>query len=146
MKIKWNWGTGITLYILIFLIFIAWRVYKTTQNPIMLVEKDYYPKGMAYQDRIDEMKNATRFEAQFYFMNEDSQLVVQLPFIKPDTSNLYFFRPSDNNCDFQMPISPDSTFKMYIPFYKLTKGKYLIKLYWEESGKAYYIEKIYNYK
>jgi len=39
MKIKWNWGTGITLFIIIFMSFTLWKVYRATQHPVMLVEK-----------------------------------------------------------------------------------------------------------
>ncbi len=46
MKIKWNWGTKITIAIILFVSMILGFVYTATQNPIILVEKDYYPKGL----------------------------------------------------------------------------------------------------
>ena len=60
-KIKWNWGTKLVIAIILFMGFIFVLVYLSTQNTIDLVERDYYPKGLKYQNRIEEIKNASMY-------------------------------------------------------------------------------------
>ena len=57
MNIHLNWGNKLLIAIVIFMSFIFVLVYLSAQNQIDLVEKDYYPKGLKYQDRIDEIEN-----------------------------------------------------------------------------------------
>ena len=141
MKIKWNWGTGITLFIILFMGFTLWRVYRTTQHPVMLVEKDYYPHGLQYQQRIDERHNARLLKSKFLVFQQNNEVVVHFPAVYPDTSSFTFFRPSDANYDLSFPFHPDSLGLMHLPTSKFEKGKYVLKIYWEEKGKKYYVEK-----
>jgi len=142
-KIKWNWGTKLVIAIVIFMSFIFVLVYKSVKNDIMLVEKDYYPKGLKYQDRIDEIENAKPFAQLLKIYPESENIVVVFPEIHPDTGTIYFFRPSDNNLDHIHQIIPDSNFTMSFPKSKFRKGKYLVKIFWKEEDVAYYIEKPY---
>jgi hypothetical protein len=144
MKIKWNWGTGITIFIILFVSFILWRVYKTTQHPVMLVEKDYYPKGLQYQQRIDERHNARLYKPKFLVYRQSEEVVIHFPVLHPDTSRFTFFRPSDNRFDLSFPFRPDSLGLMHFPLQKFKKGKYILKIYWEEKGKKFYVEKSFN--
>lgn len=146
MKIKWNWGTGITLFIILFMGFTLWKVYRATQNPVMLVEKDYYPKGLQYQQRIDERHNARLFRSKFLVYQQNDEVIIHFPPVHPDSSNFTFFRPSDNNFDLSFPFNPDSLGLMHLPGRKFEKGKYILKIYWEEKGKKYYVEKNFYMK
>jgi hypothetical protein len=146
MKIKWNWGTGITLFIIIFMVFTLWKVYRATQHPVMLVEKDYYPRGLQYQQRIDERHNARLFRAKFQVYEQNKEIIIHFPPLHPDSSNFTFFRPSDANFDLSFPFQPDSLGLMHLPLRKFEKGKYILKIYWEEDGKKYYVEKKYFLK
>ncbi len=143
MKIKWNWGTGITLFILLFVSFILWRVYETTQHPVMLVEKDYYPKGLQYQQRINERENARHYRDQFVVKQDKQEVVITFPALHPDTSRFTFYRPSDKRYDLSFPFRPDSLRQMHFPLQKFEKGKYVLKIYWEEEGKKFYVEKVF---
>ena len=140
-KIKWNWGTKLLIAIIIFMSFIFFLVYLTTQNTINLVEKDYYPKGLKYQTRIDEIKKADIAKEQFNVIQENGLIVLSMPEINADSGSIVFFRPSDQLLDFTSGINPDSLGRMYFPYNNFKKGKYLIKVHWYENGEGYYIEK-----
>ena len=141
MKIKWNWGTGITLFIILFVSFILFRVYLTLQNPVDLVEKDYYPKGLAFQDRIDEVNNANSVKDKFVIEQTERGVIVHLPTMHPDTGSLHVFRPSDEDMDILLQLHPDSTMAIRFDTKQFHRGKYIMKLYWEELGNRYYLEK-----
>ncbi len=146
MNIPWNWGTKLTIFIIIFILFIIVLVYKSMTNDIMLVEKDYYPKGLVYQDRIDEMKNAKPLLPYFQIQQNQDFVIFSMAEIHPDTGTITFFRPSDNNLDMTYQLMPDNASRMHLPLDDFTKGKYVAKIYWKEAGTAYYIEKAFYFK
>jgi hypothetical protein len=145
MNIHWNWGTKLFIAIVIFMSFIFVLVYLSAKNQIDLVEKDYYPKGLKYQDRIDEMSNAKSFGDSFFIERVANQVVVSHTILKADTGSIYFFRPSDNSLDMTYQFKPDTSGKVFFDVSKFKKGKYLVKVFWKESGKGFYIEKTFNY-
>ena len=146
MKIKWNWGTKLTLFIILFMLLILSFVYRSFQRDVNLVEKDYYPKGLQYQQRIDEMKNARMFQHQVNVKQKAGKLIVYLPSIHPDTGNILFFRPSDKKEDIQRVMPHDSLYQMQFDGKNFKKGHYVLKVYWEESGNKFYVEKGFYFR
>jgi len=146
MNYKWNWGTKLFIAIVIFMSFIFFLVYLSAKNQINLVEKDYYPKGLKYQDRIDEIENAQAFKDSLLFDKIDNQVLVSYSILHADTASIYFFRPSDNKLDLTYSFRPDSSRQLYFDATNFRKGKYLVKVFWEDAGKKFYIEKAYYFK
>lgn len=144
-KIKWNWGTKLIIAIVIFMGFIIILVYQCVNNEILLVERDYYPKGLKYQDRINEIENAKPLSNQFRVYREQENVIVVFPEIHPDTGTICFFRPSDTKLDMTFKLEPETAYSMSFPKSDFQKGKYLLKIYWEENDTAYYIEMPYNF-
>lgn len=144
-KIKWNWGTKLLIAIIIFMSFIFVLVYKSVNNEIFLVEKDYYPKGLKYQDRLDEIENARPIAQQLKVYQETENLVVSFPEIHPDTGTIYFFRPSNTDLDFTHKLSLRSDFTMSFPKTQFRNGKYILKIFWKENDTSFYIEKPYYF-
>jgi len=144
-KIKWNWGTKLLIAIIIFMSFIFVLVYQSYNNEIFLVERDYYPKGLKFQDRLDEIENARPLAKQLKVYQEAEKLVVVFPEIHPDTGTIYFFRPSNTKHDLTYKLEPDTNNSMSFPKSKFKKGKYILKIFWKEKDTAYYIEKPYYF-
>ena len=141
MKIHWNWGTKLLIAIIVFMTFIFVLVYFTAQHDIMLVEKDYYPKGLKFQDRIDERNNAKALRSDFLVSQTPEFVKVELPDIKPDTGSLVFYRHNDNKLDMTFLMDTSDLGDYQIPLTNFEKGKYLVKLHWYENEVGYYIEK-----
>jgi hypothetical protein len=145
MNIKWNWGTKLFIAIVLFMSFIFVLVFLSTQNQIYLVEKDYYPKGLKYQDRIDEIQNAEAFKDSFLIEKIDNHVVISYTILHADSGTIYFFRPSDKTLDMTYTFHTDTTKRMYFDASQFKKGKYLVKVFWKEAGKGFYIEKTFNF-
>ncbi|MFA5417795.1 MAG: FixH family protein [Bacteroidales bacterium] len=142
MKIKWNWGTKLALWIVVFVLAILFLVYLTFKNDIILVEKDYYPKGLQYQARMDEMANAKSENAVFQILQNQDELIIAFPDVRLDSGNLLFFRPSDSRMDRNFKIRQTDSNHVQLPIRQFTKGKYILKSEWIYQGKKYYSEKI----
>mgnify|MGYP001306976638 CR=1 FL=1 len=140
-SIKWNWGTKLVIAIMLFMGFIFVLVYMSTLNTIDLVERDYYPKGLQYQNRIEELKNARIFRDDFNMTRENEYMVLSVPEIEQDSGSIVFFRPSDQQLDFASRIQPDSTGRMYFPSDAFQTGLYVMKIHWFKNAEGYYLER-----
>ena len=142
MKIQWNWGTKITIAIILFMSMIIGFVYVATQNPIILVEKDYYPKGIQYQKRIEQIKNAASFNKLFEFKQDDGRLYLKIPETSPDSGSVTFYRPNEEKIlDIVYPFPRHKPIDVVFPKQHFKAGFYILKISWWENGKGFYIEK-----
>ena len=142
MKIKWNWGTKITIAIILFVSMILGFVYTATQNRIILVEKDYYPKGLDYQAHINKIKNATVYKAAMKFKQDKEQLILIIPKTTPDSGTITFYRPNEEKSfDIVEPISAEKSIDVAFPKHRFKMGFYILKILWWQDGKGYFIEK-----
>jgi hypothetical protein len=146
MKIKWNWGTKLTIVIVMFMLLILSFVYRSFQRDVNLVEKDYYPKGLAYQQRIEEQKQGRHFEHQVSVVQKEGKVIVNLPQMIPDSGMVLFFRPSSRKEDIRKSMPHDTIQQIVFEANKFKQGRYILKLYWEQDAKKYYIEKTFNFK
>ena len=141
-KIKWNWGTKLALWITAFIVFMLILVFMTMRNNIMLVEKDYYPKGLDYQSRIDELENAQLKNASFLPSQENDSLQLKLSNVVADSGTLVFFRPSDNSLDRSYPFNSQNNHPIRLPLTHFKPGKYILKAQWYYKNTPYYREQI----
>jgi hypothetical protein len=130
MKMKWNWGTKLFIAIVLFMSLIIGFVIFSMRQTYYLVEKDYYPKGLEYQQKIDKETNAKKSGFKIDVQNIDNELVITFP-AELETNlpqgRIILYRPSDGTLDISYPIQLDSLFQMKIPTLSLTKGKYIMK-------------------
>lgn len=142
MKIEWNWGTKLLIWIIAFILFILGLVFMTTKSDVNLVEKDYYPKGLVYQQRIDAIENAKEINAVFKTIQNTSTITLNIPDIQIDEGAVTFFRPSGNSLDRVYDFVINKEKIMTFPKSDLKKGKYLLKINWNHENKEYYVEQV----
>ncbi len=141
---KFNWGHGIVLAIIIFVIGMGLMVFITYQNTINLVHDDYYPRELEHQTMIDKRDNALKLEKNVSVKYVDDAIEIGFPEIF-DFSKLkgeiQLFRPSSGIQDVFMFIKTDGHGKQRIIANALEKGKYIVKLEWEYEETFYFTEK-----
>jgi len=140
---RFHWGHGIFVFLLIFLLSMAFVIYKSFQQDNPLVEKEYYPKGLEYQKQIDRTRNARALGEKIVITQYEGQLVITYPgfFRKPGISGeLYFYRPSGETGDFRTAMAPDTSLVQLISSEKLEPGKYVVKCNWSHDRLEYYDE------
>lgn len=143
MSFKFNWGTGIFIFISLFLLSMAFVVYLSLQQKNDLVEKEYYPQGLEYQKQIDRKGNAGRLSEGIVLARKQGNLAIRYPRDlkgKNVDGQVYFFRPSDQDADFHDSIRFDTAMMQFISTNKLRPGKYIAKFSWKMEGKEFYHE------
>ncbi|NQU35781.1 MAG: FixH family protein [Bacteroidetes bacterium] len=146
MKTKWNWGTKLAIWIIVFILFILTLVYMSFSYDIGLVEKDYYPKGLKYQSRINAVNNAKNINAVFSISQEGENVIIEMPDIQAKDGTVTFFRPSDNTSDRVYNLNITEEKKIKLPKSEFIIGKYIVKFSWKHLNKDYYVEQVYFVK
>jgi hypothetical protein len=140
---KINWGTGILLFIILFFIVIFSFIYFTTTLNINLVEEDYYPKGINYDEQWEKSRNTSLLEEKISVILTGDSVTVLYPALIKDRKvegTLLFYRPSDNALDVTYPVDPDSSLRQHIITDHLVTGKYILKIEWSLDEVPYYQE------
>ncbi len=141
MKIKINWGTGIVIAMVLFMIFILSFVYKslTPEYTHELVSEDYYKDELLYQEEIDKLNNAVKLDTKITLNNSDKGINIKFPenleYQKVE-GTISFQRYSNSNLDFVKSITLNSN-QYLIPDSILVSGKWIVKIDWNYEGKEY---------
>jgi len=142
MKIRFNWGTGIFLAMLAFMIFILSFVYKSIamdEYQHELVSEDYYKDELHYQEEIDKMNNSNSLSQNIKLTNSKEGILVSFPKDIEQTSivgSIYFQRLSNEKLDFTEQIKLTDHHQL-IPDEKLVSGKWIVKIDWETEQEEY---------
>lgn len=144
---KFSWGTGILIFLIVFLaacgIFIAFAM----SQRLNLVHKDYYKKGADHTEQMVIDKRSVKYTDSIYIKDKDKFLTVNFPDNFSDnlkTGNILFFRPSDDTEDIEFELALVNN-KQLIDKNKLVKGRYIVKITWQKDH-SFYIEKEYIVK
>jgi len=143
-KIKWNWGTGILLSIIVFMAILIGIVYVFMNQDVDLVTKDYYSKELQYQDRINKINNTSELGKDVGILFSENVVRFSFPdsvFDKKASGTIYFYRPSGSKKDFAVPVSVLDNNTQLVNTAALEKGLWKVKVEWGMEGKDFYTEK-----
>ncbi|RYU95425.1 FixH family protein [Emticicia agri] len=136
-----NFGHKIGIFYGLFVIFMITLVTLCIrQKDISLVSNDYYKQEIAYQAEIDKQRNAGQLTnpVQITYAGAEQQLTVSFPQEQIGArGKVKFYRPSDAKKDFAVDLQLNETAVQHIPVNHLTKGLWVVKIEWENAGKAY---------
>jgi hypothetical protein len=139
-----NWGKGITLIYIGFVILIGSMVYITTQQKFDLVSEDYYDQEIKFQDKINAAANAAALGSKVEFLLTANELIITMPDqLNMNTlkGNLLCYNSSDSKHDITFNLKPDETGKQIISREKFSHCQYILKLSFQDEGKSFYVEK-----
>lgn len=138
-----NWGQGIAVFLTVFVSFMGFLVYKTTQSTVHLEAEDYYQQEIAYQERIDANANGKVLDERLSIEREDGQLVIRFDDAGLDLESgvVRFFRPNDADLDreFQLEFVEG---EYRIPVTELTRGKYEVDFDWKKGEDLYAVQRL----
>jgi hypothetical protein len=140
---KINWGHKILAIYLVFIAGIAFMVVMSTRQKIDLVTPDYYAEEIKFQEKIDEINNASKLSSPVNYSIVEGVLILEFPKEfkgKKLTGQVMIYCPSDVNKDINRNLDVSgNTMKIMLP--ELNKGAHIIKIKWSSEGIQYYFEK-----
>jgi len=143
MKIKFNWGTGIVLALLIMISGMIVLVSIAVRQDFDLVDNDYYQKSITYQQHIEKVENTAALEQKIVFKLSADSLKLSFPNLENYgnySGEIHFYSPVEARRDFSLAVKPDSTWMQIIDLKNLEKGRYQVKTDWTANGVSYYQE------
>ncbi|MEY3053363.1 MAG: hypothetical protein RLY31_3148 [Bacteroidota bacterium] len=142
---KLSWGQGIAAFYSFFAVLMVGMVFYSKGLDHSLVEEDYYRKDLQYQQVITAMENTASLSRDVEISRDRQREVLGFLFPAEATSphgTIHFYRPSDKQMDFTIPVRTDGNGYLEYPYQQLPKGRWTVKVNWTAAGKDYYSEQI----
>ncbi len=140
---SWDWGKGLTVAILLFIITTLSVVGYIISLDYHMVTENHYEKAVNYQDHIDRVEQAGSMDRPVEIKLLREEQVVRLQF--PNTlaldnleGTVELYRPNDSSLDQKIDLALDRNGVQEINGHNLAKGKWLVKVSWSAEGKNYY--------
>jgi nitrogen fixation protein FixH len=143
---KLNWGTGITIVIILFLVVTIGQVlvihYLVDYD---LVVEEYYDAEIKYQVQIDKIKRANNLPEQLQIKFVGNAIEFKFPLLfEPQSISgiINYYKPSNDLLDKFQEIKLNKENKMFFKTKELSTGLWKIKVDWAANDVQYYNEKI----
>lgn len=139
---KINWGTGIVIAFAIFISFILYFVISVQTNSKYdneLVVEEYYKHDAKFGDEMARIQDAEDLAQKPVIANTSEGITIVFPEVfipKNIKGKVVFYRPSNKNFDFEVPISISGP-SLSVPKERLIGGRWNINMEWQYEGKQY---------
>lgn len=143
---KFNWGWGITLAIVIYMGFIASMVVRAFGTETDLTSADYYVQELAYEQRIEARRNAAGLDGSFGLSSSAGALRVDLPLEWHQTAvegTVFLYRPDNAALDHRVAFKGPST-HVALPADALIPGHYVVRILATAGEKQYFFEQAWT--
>ena len=108
-----------------------------------LVEDDYYPKELTYENQIVKRKNLQKLGEEIRLIQNNKELWLSFPASQKYNDidgEIYIYRPSDASADRKFKIVLDSLNSQTINADELVNGNYIVKVDWTYQNESFYQE------
>ncbi len=140
---KFNWGHGIALFLLVFVLTTVGVVVLILTDDAYnheLVSENYYEDELKYQEEIDKVNNASKLSSTVKYRVSKEGVLLTFPSdfdYQEVTGIIKMDRPSKKILDFTMPLNLDENFQILIPAEKAIEGKWKLKIDWKAGEEEF---------
>lgn len=146
---KFNWGTGITIGIILFMVFILQyviRVQIDSRFDNELVTEDYYQAESLVDSKYQKRQNSNNLSEKLKIENVVEGVIIEFPAdfdFSKITGEISLYRPSNQKLDQVVPVKLTSS-TMLIPKNQLESGRWDISVDWTYDNIDYLYTKSFN--
>lgn len=140
---KFNWGTGIAMLYLGFVIGILTLVTMSTRQKIDLVADNYYEQELGFQKKLDKKNRANALAEPLRWEVAEQGVLVQFPqdmVANKLKGTITLYCPADNRKDTKFEVLPGADGVQLIPASKLQAGRYQLQVDWQAGEATYWNE------
>ncbi len=143
---KFNWGTGILIFLILFLLACTVFIVFAFNQDVNLVHKNYYEKGVDYTEQMNIEARSLKYKEAITLKSENDfirlEIEAKLATII-DSGNVLLYRPSNSKQDILFPVEK-AVKEVKIPKGDLIHGRYILKFFWYSEGLKYEIGQVVN--
>lgn len=145
MRFKFNWGWGIAIFLVCFILLNVYFLFFAVSQKYDMVEDNYYNKTLEYQKKIDEQNKTLTLLDKFEILTNAVPGFILLKYPsdfqgKSYSGKIEFYRPSDRQMDISIDVLMDDNNQQTFGYDKIQKGLWIIKIYITVSEIDYYYE------
>jgi|GEM_PF-674446 len=143
MKNKNYWPLGLTVFIIVFLLFSIGTVFWAFSRSEDLVDEDYYRKGIEFQTEIDIRSRTEKLPVKPALDYRNNRLFISFP---PELTPLLqggsvrLYRASDKSLDKIYPLDLNAEGMFVIDAADLKHGNWELDLHWFMADLQYRIK------
>ena len=140
---KFNWGTGIAIVIVVFIATMIGIIIFSMNQQVNLVSPDYYPKGVNHEEHLKKQRNLANLNSKVTCKKENGNLCITFPNDfknKVIKGEIQFYFMTNYEKDIVKDINLDTNLVQAFSLTQFETGRYLLKINWEASDKPYYQE------
>lgn len=144
--ISFNWGSGIMVAIILFIITTLSVVAYLVSLDYHVVAENYYEKAEKYQQHIDRVEQASAMDqpVEITLAADKRSLTITFPSsvsVDDITGSIKLYRPSDSSLDRNLKLALNTNHTQHIETKRLIAGKWIVKLQWSSDNEKYYTQK-----
>ena len=134
-----NWGVGIAIVYILFVLGMLTLVFKSRSQKIDLVTENYYQQELAYQEEIDAKQRVEDSGCMPVIQKKSNQYQIQIPGSKgnPIQGSLLAYCPSNKKEDRLISLKPTNDGQWLLDLESLSPSQYILKLHWSKCGEIY---------
>jgi hypothetical protein len=136
---KFNWGTGILIFLIAFLLAAAFFITFAMRQNVSLVHEDYYERGVDHTTQMELEERSAPYRKAVRASQQNGSLQISLTdsvAIQVDSARIQLYRPSDQKMDLNYPFDPKRG-ALVIPAERLVAGRYILTMTWYSGGLTY---------
>lgn len=135
-----NWGKGLTLFIVGFILAMLGMVYISFKQSNEMIEDNYYDREVKYQEVIDAKNRLTPYMSDLILRDSSNFILLELPKnISANISNGQIRLIKLDQASSDRTIEVSNTISK-LNKENLKKGTYRVKLNWENNNVSYFYE------
>lgn len=143
---KFNWGAGLTIVILVFIVGTLGMVGFIISLDFHMVTDNHYEKAVNYQEHIDRVEQAGALESPVDIVLLPGEGEIQIVFPSSLTHNdpsgvIELYRPNDSAQDQKSELRLNDKGIHRISIENMAKGKWLVKVTWVSGERQFYQQK-----
>lgn len=144
---KLDWGKGIVIAIVLFIIGTLSMVSYLISLDFYLVNNDHYEEGVNYQETIDSKERANNLDEQVVVLFDEERIALKVMFPESVLQNaqdgtIQLYRPNDSAKDLTLPIEFAGGSTHVIPMERMDKGKWVLTITWTMDELEYQKEEV----
>ena len=143
---KFNWGTGLAIWLVLFIGFIMYfviRISTEKKYDYDLVTEEYYQKEMVFQKEMDDEANSNTLESSISGKKIAEGWMLTFPKnidYSKITGTVFLYRPSNKKLDFVLPLKLSDP-NLLIPDERMIPGRWNTIVRWNYEGEDYLYKK-----
>lgn len=141
---KFNWGTGLAIFITLFIGALIFVLIQSTKYTESLVIENYYEEDLSYQQMMEKKQNTVSLteKVKLIYNREEKNIYLYFPedAVGLIDGNVLLYNPLSDKLDVKYDFNLGSDIEYIIPTKDLQTGKIKVKIDWNRAGKSYYQE------